>query len=189
MPPLQAQPQVAVPQLSGEPLLIDGRFGEREWRGAATLAINDSTMLVAMQRDGHVYLGVRFLTPNRSYIDLFLQNNETLYNLHASAQIGERLLRDTTWTDSEPAWAWGNHVDWIANEVKTNPTMPRSDPWTERIFPYEGFEFQLRRSRFNAGTWLVRVEVRDFMGESPDLVFPGSSTRKNIARWLRVRLE
>jgi hypothetical protein len=103
-------------------------------------------------------------------------------------QIGERLLTGNSWTDSEPAWRWGNHIDWIASEAKIDPHKDRDLPLAERFIPYDGMEFQLRRSRFGGKQWRVRVEVRDFTGRLSDIIFPGGSERRNASRWTILNL-
>lgn len=178
-----------VPETTGSPVLIDGQFSPGEWEGASEITISDAVTLLLQQRAGHVFLGIKTPPTVPRYIDLFVHVDDALYNLHASAQVGERLLADTTWSDAEPPWRWGNHVDWIANEVKADPTVPRDEPWTDRLFPYEGFEFQLRRARFVGPTWQVRIEVRDFMGTTSDIIFPSASQRKDTTHWLRLHLD
>ena len=114
-----------------------------------------------------------------------LTGSNELYDLHASMQIGERLLTGNAWTDREPAWRWGNHVGWIANEAKYDSTKDRSLPDKEKGFPYEGKEFHLLRSRFTGKQWRLRVEVR---GSSEDIAFPADSERMNTARWAILQL-
>jgi hypothetical protein len=120
---------------------------------------------------------------------MFLTTGDNkLYNLHASFQLGERLLAGDAWNDSSPSNNWGNHVDWIANEAKMNEEKSANLPIAERLFPYDGWEFQIRRSRFVGKEWRIRIEVRDFAGQRPDTIFPELSERKNPARWAVLSL-
>ncbi len=177
-----AEPLISVPQ-GGLPVLVDGRFSADEWRDAKEINFDVSAKLYVKQFKNHVFIGIRSTGATR-YADLFLLDSENrLYNLHASMQIGERLLTDNTWTDKKPAWNWGNHVDWIASEAKLDSTKSKDLPLAMRFFGYDGMEFQIRRSRFPGKWWRVRIEIRDFAGELPDIVFPDKAGRKEIEKW------
>ncbi|MCA1568133.1 MAG: hypothetical protein LC803_21310 [Acidobacteria bacterium] len=181
-----AQQTLKVPEGRGSPVLIDGIFSRDEWQNATTVKADDSVMLYLKQFRGHVFIGVKTATSYPAYVDMFLLTGlNELYNLHASMQIGERTLTSSLWTDGVPSWRWGNHVGWIANEAKYDSTKDRSLPDKEKVFPYEGKEFQLLRSRFTGKQWQMRVEVR---GSTPDLVFPAESERRSSARWLILQL-
>jgi hypothetical protein len=181
-----AQQTVKVPEGHGTPVLIDGIFSRDEWQDAVTVKVNDLVTLHLKQFRGHVFIGVKTATSYPAYVDMFLlAGGNELYNLHASMQIGERTLTGNAWTDGEPPWRWGNHVGWIANEAKYDSTKDRSLPDKEKVFPYEGKEFQLLRSRFTGKQWRMRVEVR---GATPDIVFPAESERLSPARWLIIQL-
>jgi len=180
------QQAIKVPEGNSNPILIDGIFSKDEWQGAATVKINDSVNLYLKQLGGHVFIGVKMDTSYPAYVDMFLlTGSNELYNLHASMQIGERLLTGNAWTDREPTWRWGNHVGWIANEAKYDSTKDRNLPDKEKVFPYEGKEFHLLRSRFPGRQWRLRIEVR---GSSQDIVFPADSERMQTVRWAILQL-
>lgn len=181
-----AQQTYKVPEGRSNPVLIDGIFSRAEWQDAATVKVNDSVTLYFKQYKGHVFIGVKTATTYPAYVDMFLlAGANELYNLHASMQIGERTLTGNAWTDGEPPWRWGNHVGWIANETKYDQTKDKSLPDKEKVFPYDGKEFQLLRSRFTGRRWRMRLEVR---GATPDIVFPAESERESPARWLILQL-
>jgi hypothetical protein len=180
------QQLIKVPEGNSNPILVDGIFSKAEWQDAATVKVNDSITLYLKQFRGHVFLGVKTATSYPAYVDMFLlTGSNELYDLHASMQIGERLLSGNAWTDREPAWRWGNHVGWTANEAKYDSTKERTLPDKEKVFPYEGKEFQLLRSRFTGKQWRLRIEVR---GSSPEVVFPADSQRMNTASWVTLQL-
>ncbi len=79
-------------------------------------------------------------------------------------------------------------VDWIASEAKIDSSKDKNLPLAERLFDREGAEFQIRRSRFTGKQWRLRVEVRDFNGKLPDIVFPAASTRENIEEGAVLKL-
>ena len=186
----QAQQVIKVPQGNGTPVLIDGKISVGEWRDAAVITAAPSIKLYLKHFRGHVFIGLKMETASPSYVDMFLVTGDNqLFNLHASMQIGERLLRDDAWSDISPPNHWGNHVDWIANEAKIDAEKDRSLQISKRLFPYDGMEFQLRRARFVGKQWRIRIEVRDFAGEVPDTIFPRISERKKTASWAILSLD
>lgn len=177
------QQKINVPK-GGDPVLIDGRFSADEWRDAKEITFGSSATLYVKQFKNHVFIGVKSAAGTPRYVDLFLLDSENrIYNLHASMQIGERFLSGNLWTDEKPPWRWGNHTDWIASEAKINSDKNKDLPLAERFFPYDGTEFQIRRSRFPGKLWRIRIEIRDFAGQLPDIVFPSDAGRKEIEKW------
>jgi len=184
-----AQQIIKVPQGNGTPVLIDGKISVDEWRDAAVITAAPSIKLYLKQFRGHVFIGLKMRTASPSYVDMFLLTGDNqLYNLHASMQVGERLLTDDAWSDTSPPNHWGNHVDWIGSEAKIDAEKDRNLPMAKRLFPYDGMEFQLRRARFVGKQWRIRIEVRDFAGQVPDIIFPRISERKNTTPWAILSL-
>jgi hypothetical protein len=130
---------------------------------------------------------------------MFIQTEAgVIHNLHASAQIGERRLTDTLWTDREPATHWGNARDWYANEIRMDRVLAdsvvRANPQAggDRLrftttFPYDGFEFQIRRAKLPAAAWRIRVEARSTVAGIGDVVYPKESTRMRPDGWATLR--
>jgi proline iminopeptidase len=186
----RAQQVIRVPQGDGTPVLIDGRIVVDEWRDALSLNVDPSVKLYFKQFRGHVYFGIKVDRASPAYVDVFLMDGDhRLYNLHASMQIGERLLVGNDWTDASPVTNWGNSSDWIANEAKINAEQDERLPISKRFFPYDGIEYQIRRKRFVGRTWRIRVEVRDFAGQLPDTVFPANSQRRDSKHWAILNLD
>lgn len=180
--------KIKIPKTKGNPILIDGLFSNEEWKDATIIELDPSTKLFLQQYKGDVFLGVKN-DGGAWYVDLYLENsNQEIFNLHASMQIGERLLKGDSWSDNDPAWLWGNHTSWIANEAKTDASKDKNLPFSQRLFRREGVEFQIRRSRFPGKQWRMRIEIRDFAGKQADVIFPKLSERKNTDKWLLLEL-
>jgi hypothetical protein len=187
---VNGQETLKVPQGNGTPVMIDGKFSDGEWQDAAVKEIAPSIHLYLKQYKGNVFLGLKATTPFKAYVDLFLcPEAGKLFNLHASMQLGERVLSGNDWTDTEPPTQWGNETDWTASRSKFDPLKDRELPVTERLFPYDGKEFQLRRARFKGRRWRVRIEVRDLAGTHPTIAFPSNSERFKTDRWAVLNLE
>jgi len=187
--PAAAQPTVDVPRVpASAPIMIDGFFASDEWADARVVPVAGSVRLHLKQVGEHVFIGVSTGTRVPRPVDLYLQAEDgSIHQLHASAQIGERHLPATGWGDESPAWRWGNHVDWIANEAKLDSERPRDAPFSARTFPSEGVEFQIRRSRYPGREWKLRVDVGYFPGNEGSYRYPERAT-DDPASWMRVRL-
>jgi hypothetical protein len=185
----QQQQVIRVPEGRAVPVLLDGRFSPGEWDDAAAVRINDSMRLMVKQVAGHVYVAVASGARAGWPVDLYLRDaSGVITQLHASMQIGERVHRDTLWAGETPAWRWGNHVDWIANEMKLDMTRPPG-AFAERLFPGDGTEYQIRRSRFGGREWRVRLEVQvQPETATSQVLFPRGATR-DTATWAVLRME
>lgn len=191
--PLAAQtavpPIVQVPVTHGQPVLLDGQLTPGEWDDARVVPITDSLRLLVKQGGGHVFLAVatgsRIPRPVEIYLD---DASDSLYVLHASAQIGERAFGDTLWEGRVPPWRWGNHVGWIANEAKEDETRPAGLPFRQRLFPADVTEFQIRRTRFSGDRWRVRIDVMVFAQGHPTDVFPPGANRDS-STWMTLLLD
>ena len=85
-----------MPEGNGIPVLVDGQFTEGEWQDALWVGLEDSISLYLKQNEGHVFIAVKIPFEKLAYIDLFLQKEDkAIYNLHASSQLGQRILPDS----------------------------------------------------------------------------------------------
>jgi hypothetical protein len=173
-PTALASQVIRVPEGGPTPVLLDGQLSVGEWSDARDVPIGGPVRLLLKQSRGHVLIAVATGTRMPRPVDIFLEDAAgRVHQLHASAQIGERALADTLWGDWEnPAWRWGNHVDWIANEAKLDSEQPTTHPFSARAFPADATEFQIRRSRFPGGRWRIRVDVGLFPGNKGVYTFP-----------------
>jgi hypothetical protein len=174
----RAERPVTVPV--GKPVMVDGHFSAKEWEDAAEIAMPESIRLYFKQSGDFVYVCVRLPKGGSGFTDLYLSTPERpAVNLHASAKLGERVLTDNGW----PEWTWWNNVDWVAN-------VSRVDSFEKRSFlPEDVREFQIRRSRFPGGRWLVRFEVSVAVKDDYRAVaFPEGTNSKTKKGWLQLDL-
>lgn len=181
---------ITVPATVCNPLLIDGQMSAEEWSDAKEITINDNIQMLIKEIKTNVFVGFKFSDRKPGVVDLFIEIPDgQVIQLHSSMQIGERVLEDTTWTYDSPAWRWGNHVDWIASESKTDPSLSRDLPFDQRLYPSDGVEFQIRRSRFSGDLWRMRIEISSFVDPENVIAYPEKSERKNTSHWLTVKFE
>lgn len=194
--PITAQ-AITVPTGDGRPVMTDGLFHSEEWADAALLALGETVQLSLKEHSGHVFVGVHCGDLGRPFtMDLYLAGSEgEIHQLHASAQIGERVLIPD---EESPRWVWGYAPGWYANEVRWNQPMAdslmeegetRTEAQRAALFEYDGFEFQILRERFPGSEWLLRVEIRSYPNFNSPLIHPEGTSRDGTEGWLRLILD
>ena len=194
-PVLREDAEVAsVPETDGAPVMIDGVFSEGEWDDALMVDASEAVKLYLKQEKGHVFIGVRCIRLITPIVNLYIQpTGDEIYKLHTSAQIGEIVLGDSE--EEDPPWVWGHNPDWYANEVRWDRGLEarlvaegvsEGEARTRAIFPYDGFEFQIRASKFESSEWRIRIEVPSAF-EVP-FVFPPETEGHSTDGWLILSL-
>ncbi len=102
-------------------------------------------------------------------------------------QLGERQLVGD-WNDAVPAWDWGNNINWTANVVEVLNDDDEIS-FLESVKPYQGHEFRIAKKKIGGKNVRIRLEIKDFVGQSDDIVFPVTSVRKKTENWLMIELE
>lgn len=161
--------------------MVDGVFSKGEWDGAARLSLRNAQLYV-QQSSEFVYLAIEYARGSSGIVDLYLSPRPgEIYDLHASAKLGERRLQSAGFPD----WIWWNNRDWTAN-------VSRVDSFEKRSFLATPIrEFQIRRSRFPGNSWRIRLQLTmmDATNNTQSItVFPANSTERNVSDWLRLDL-
>jgi hypothetical protein len=159
---------IQVPQ-SRTAVMVDGFFSEGEWKSAARIEVPNVAELYFQESSEFVYIAVRYKNAPSGIVDLYLSPGDgQIYDLHASAKLGERQLHGTTFSE----WQWWNNHEWIAN-------TSRVDSFDKRSFlPSPIREYQIRRSRFASDTWRLRFELTTMTTNNatqPVAIFPSAS--------------
>jgi len=174
--------QIRVPQTSSA-VMIDGVFAEGEWQRAVSVDIPGTAKLYFQRSADFVFISVQYTNRPSGIVDLYVSPREAeVFDLHASAKLGERQLRGNTF----PEWNWWNNRDWTAN-------TSRVDSFEKRTFlPAPIREYQIRYSRFYSSTWRVRFELTAMGTNNETLehtIFPQGTSDNSTAGWLQLRLE
>jgi hypothetical protein len=174
--------QVSAPQ-SSTIVMIDGKLSPDEWKDAARIEVPEVGDLYFKQAGGFVYVAVKYRRAPSGIVDLYLSPGDGhIYDLHASAKLGERELQQGKWPD----WTWWNNRDWVAN-------VSRVDSWDKRTFLPEPIrEYQILRSRFPARKWRLRFELTAITPpneSSSTSVFPPGTSDHDPAGWLELDLK
>ena len=197
LPVRQASTDMAtVPETNGVPVMIDGVFSQGEWDDALVVDASEAVKIYLKQEKGHVFIGVRCIRLITPIVDLFIQpTGSEIYQLHASAQIGERVLGGGV--EEDPPWVWGHSPDWYANEVRWSRAVEEQliaegvsegEAQSRANFRYDGFEFQIRASKFENSEWRIRVEVPSAPDYDAPFVFPPATERRSTNGWLLLSL-
>ncbi len=188
---------IRVPEGNGMPVLLDGIFSPGEWIDAKKIDIHNNVSLYLKKYRGHVFIGIKIAPYSSSVVDIFISpDGHSIYHLHASAQIGERLLNENSGPWDNPSFTWGNSVDWYANEVRwDNGKMQdlikqgksRDEAQEMSCFKYEGFEFQIKQSKFPSDEWLFRIEVPMAPDWDSPIIYPNETVMRSTTGWIKLR--
>jgi hypothetical protein len=137
---LAKAPEEIVHVPAGKPVMVDGKIGPGEWSDAAEAEGPGGARLYIKTSGDFVYVAVQFPAGRSGFTDIYLTSEDGgVYDLHASAKLGERRLDGGKW----PEWSnWWNNRGWVAN-------VSRVDSFEKRTFVPAGVrEYQIERSRF-----------------------------------------
>jgi hypothetical protein len=170
---------VAVPQ--GRPVMVDGKISSGEWDDAKRIDMPDGARLHFKQGDTYIYLCIELARGDSGFVDLYLSpGNTRVYDLHASAKLGQRVLTEGQWAE----WSnWWNNKGWVAN-------VSRVDSFDEKRFlPENVREFQIDRTSFPGREWRIMIEISLANGEKYTTIqFPANSDKVHTDRWLSLKL-
>jgi hypothetical protein len=176
-PLLFAQPETRVPY--GKPVMLNGQI-DASWNDAASIELSGSATLYAKQSEEYVWLALK-LKNDDGAVDLYISPPDGLmYDLHASAKLGERQYRGGRWTD----WNWWNNQGWVAN-------ISRVDSFEARTFlPTNVREFQISKVRFPGTQWKMFVEF--LIPAEPEwkvIPYPRGCTNGDTKGWLMLKFD
>ena len=172
-----AQPQIRVPY--GKPVMLDGTI-DATWNDAAITELSDLATLYAKQSEQYVWLALKLKNEDGA-VDLYISPPDgAIYDLHASAKLGERRYGGGTW----PEFSWWNNQGWVAN-------VSRVDSFERRTFvPTKVREFQIRKARFPGAEWMMMVEfLTPAEPEWKVAPYPTGCTNTKTKGWLELTFD
>ena len=177
--------------------LINGDIDDEEWSRARRTNIQSKFELYCKQDDHYFFVGIRNRTESPFYVDLFVSMKDSLYNIHASSQLGERILKGENWDDSTPITNWGYTNHWSANTVlfdrikfkKLREEGFEGNVSLDAVIPYDRFEFQFAKKYWPFEGARVRIEMRNMVGlkDYEETIFPRDSERKDDSGWFVLK--
>ncbi len=178
-----ASEPIAINQTNKAPLL-DGRCGIEEWQAATKVELPAQVSVYLMHDADSLFVCAKGKAEDYTVIDLYIEHAETghLHNLHASAQLGERLRTDREWSESE-FWNledWGGFwVPYAGNEETEDGTRTRFLKGSHR-------EIQVLRRKFAGNAWNMMIGVSAVHHEGKygaEFFFPEGAVDTNASTW------
>ncbi len=196
--PPAAPVELAVPQGDGSPVITDGLFTPGEWDDAARVKLSDSVELCLKQYRGVVFLGLHGLgSASVGPSELSLASpGGPVQKLHVSFQLGEILVPAT---GDLPPFRYGYTSDWYANEFRRDVEGAERlekegksplEIMKATMYPSEGIEFAIRRSKIPGSRWLARLWVSVATAGQPGaLLHPAGAAERVPDGWQVLRLD
>lgn len=175
-------------RLVATPVLLDGLCPDDEWAAASRTELDATHTLLLMHDATFAYACILGPGDAPLTLDLYLQGSATgqLYNLHASAQVGERLRGARGW----PPYEWWNHRGWYSPAVPFTGVTGEGAERRPQFANGRPRELQVRRARFGDGSWRAMFSVggkRAADGSWQVLVYPAGARDDDPAGWARWR--
>ncbi len=176
---------ISINQTNKAPL-FDGRCGKDEWQAATKIEMPAQVSIYLMHDEDSLFACAKGKAEDYTVIDLYIKNAETghLHNLHASAQLGERLFTDKEWSESE-FWNlkdWGGFwVPYAGNEETENGMRTKFLKGSHR-------EIQILRKKFAGSTWSMMFGVSGLNHEGKygaELSYPESAVESDESTWAK----
>ena len=151
-----ASETIAIKQTNTAPL-FDCRWGKDEWQAATKIELPAQVSIYLMHDKDSLFVCAKGKAEDYTVIDLYIEHAETghLHNLHASAQLGERLLTDKEWSESE----FWNLEDWGGFWVPYAGNEETEDGKRTKFLKGSHREIQVLRKKFAANTWNMMIGV------------------------------
>jgi len=180
-----ASKAIMINQTSRTPL-FDGRCGDGEWQGATRIQLPAEAAVYLMHDQHSLFVCAKAKDNDYTVIDLYIEDAKTghLHNLHASAQLGERLFTENAWSESE----FWNHKDWSAFWVPYAGNEDTENGLRTRFLKGSHREVQVLRSKFPGNTWNMMIGVSGLHHEGKygaEFFHPESAVDTDASTWAR----
>ena len=171
-----------------ERVLLDTTCDAAEWANAARTRVSDSSELLALQDPASVYLCVTLPPDSYGTMDLYVVGADggEPFNLHASAQVGERRKAAGVWPD----WTFGNHRLWYSPPVAATGASVVDSRARMTFGPVAGREVAIDRRKLGVGPWRFMAEIRALgTDKRGTLTFPATGKADDTTTWATLRLD
>lgn len=168
-------------------ILVDTRCGDVEWNGAARVALAHGSELLALEDASTLYLCATLPAESYGTMDLYVLpvGAAAPFNLHASAQVGERAKKGEAW----PEWTFGNHEGWYSPPVAVTGATVVDGRARMTFQNASAREVAIQKTKFGPGPWRFMLEIRAI---GPDkrgsLRFPEAASVDDATTWAVARL-
>lgn len=178
-----ASETITINQTNKAPL-YDGRCEGNEWQAATQLELPAEVSVYLMHDADSLFVCAKGKKEDYTVIDLYIEHEETglLYNLHASAQLGERVLTDKGWSELE----FWNIEDWGGFWVPYAGNEETEDGVRTKFLKGSHREIQVYRKKFKGDTWRIMIGVSAINHEGKygaEFFYPANAVDIDKSTW------
>jgi predicted alpha/beta superfamily hydrolase len=169
-------------------ILVDTICDASEWASASRTRVTETTELLAAQDSAALYLCLTLPPESYGTMDLYVLGtlSEAPSNLHASAQVGERVKGASGW----PEWTFGNHRQWYSPPVAVTGADVVDGRARMKFTNASGREVAIEKAKFGKGPWRFMIEIRALGADKRgSLKFPANGNPDDASSWASVRID
>lgn len=177
---------IVVNQTDSAPL-FDGRCGDDEWKTSTKIELPAQISLRLMHDAQSLFVCAKGKDDDYTVIDLYIEDRATgyLHNLHASAQLGERVYRNGEWSESE----FWNHQHWSAFWVPYAGADETEDGPRTKFLKGSHRELQVLRRKFPGQSWKLMIGVSAVNHDGSygaEFVYPENASDSDSSSWTEL---
>ena len=165
--------------------LFDGRCDKDEWQSAIKFELPAKTAVYLMHDDHSLYVCAKGKAEDYAVIDIYIENAKTgyLHNLHASAQLGERVFNGKEWSRSD---RW-NLKGWSGFWVPYAGRVESEDGLKPKFLKGSHREMQILRKKFIGDTWNIMISVSGIYHneDSTTFTYPEKAVDTDTSTWAK----
>ncbi|WP_286235825.1 hypothetical protein [Thalassotalea sediminis] len=166
--------------------LIDGRCDADEWQTATKIALPAQTEVYLMHNNDALFVCAKGKANDYTVIDLYIEDADTgkLYNLHASAQLTERVFVDKKWSES----VFWNHKDWSGFWVPYAGEKETEEGKRTLFLEGSHREIQVLRKKFPHKRWqmMFRISAVNHNGKyGAEFFYPQQAKDTDKSTWAK----
>lgn len=166
--------------------LFDGTCDKDEWQGATRIELPAQVSVYLMHDEDSLFVCAKGKAEDYTVSDLYIEHGKTgqLHNLHASAQLGERIFMGTDWSESDQ---W-NLRDWSGFWVPYAGNEETEDGTRTKFLRGSHREIQVLRRKFVGNTWNMMIGVSAINHEDnpmAEFIYPEGAVDTDKSTWAR----
>jgi len=165
--------------------LFDGRCDKNEWSSALKFELPAQTFVYLMHDNDSLYICAKGKPEDYAVIDIYIENAKTgyLHNLHASAQLGEKVFKGKEWSKPD---RW-NLKNWSGFWVPYAGRVKAEDGLKPKFLKGSHREMQILRKKFPTDTWNMMIAISGvYQGKnSTAFSYPEKAVDTNSTTWTK----
>jgi len=165
--------------------LFDGRCNKGEWKSAIKFELPAKTSVYLMHDNDSLFICAKGKDEDYAVVDIYIEHAKTgyLHNLHASAQLGERIFKEKEWSKPD---RW-NLKDWSGFWVPYAGRVESEDGLNPQFLKGSHREMQILRKKFPGDTWNMMINVSGIYHNerSTGFSYPEKAVDTDSSTWVK----